>query len=188
MKRRRAAIGLLAVALLSLAVLQNSRSSSEVRVLYYGENVYMAYLAAAREACASNMSVEELVDGLSDYFGPLRLADTRVARFERSDKLSGVKYCNVTVTTKLGARASFELNYTYTFLGFFAETGTGRIVKVYRINAYQRFKIPEYRYAILLQVDLVPTCESITYNGTLEVRIDTPCVLRDKWGFTLTVP
>lgn len=189
MKKRKGVIALLAVALLSLAVMQRYRSTAELRVLYAGENVYAMFLVTARYSCARKTDFQDSVKKIENFTFPLSINHSLIDDYEDFGITEGKKYCSYVIFTNIGTSASFELNYTYRLIGFRNDIGTGRITRIYFVEAQQKFKLPQYDYVIVLDVNLTPNCENILNgDGTIEIPLGTPCVLRDNWGTEILIP
>ena len=185
--KRRGVIGLLAVTLLSILVL-NTTKTDEYRVIYHGEDAHTLLLITARNLCKDPSRVNESLQKISPYIGPLKVKSFSITipyNFSQNDR--GVLICVGSVVTNLGSD-HFTLNYTYEFIGVRIDPFTGRILRLYRVNAFQTFKIASYPYPIRINTSLFPLCPHDYINGSLlAIRGAESCTLIDKWGLSLVI-
>jgi len=187
--KRKGVIALLSIALISIAVMEKYRDVAEIRMLYAGEDVYAILLVTARYSCARRVDFQEAVRKVAFYLYPLSIDTTDIIFYEDAGLYQGRKYCKYVIFTNIGSSTSFELNYTYHLVGLRNDIGTGRITRIYRINAVQKFTLPQYNYTIVLKVTLNPLCESIVnIDGSIEIPLNVPCILIDDWGTSLLIP
>ncbi len=186
----RGQIALLAVSILSLAVLAYvyTLASMRVKIVYHGEAEWMLLLSTARHSLASGISLDVLMNRLKTV-----AADNSVWippvwwSVEYSSNSTGWTYKAVFYNDTLpGFQATFLASANYTLLGIETDD-LGNEWLIYNLTYLHRYKIPQYSYFITIHpAPLNNTCARVykTSNGW-SVKITLNCSLTDKWNITV---
>ena len=188
--RHRGQAALLAVAMLSLAVLTYiyAVASTRVSIVYHGEAEWMALLATARHSLATNTSLDTLMARLKPVAARQGVWLPPVQWIVyRSTNGSGWAYTALLYNTSLGWEAYFTASASYRLIGIEYDS-LGNKWLVYSLSYVHLYKIPEPAYPVVLRpAPLNTSCSRVYRAGEGEwiVKLKPPCVVRDRWGIAV---